>query len=234
MESEKELYKIWKKYINKNIYRVTSDEYTKDIIKNGINPKKDPLKKIRPKLERLYNLVLDLENKGYIIILDWYEIKPIGSFVVRVSREDLEHPYVDFTPSWKDVIKYKKQWKGGAIASNAGKLCKEILKLKLELSKKDISLLTEILEWSKSKYKYKNKVVVVRGNSKAFETAKFQHHLGKIEPERYWESPYGSFNHFKKVINKYGLDRYKPFFKGEKVAHFRVIKSIRPKEIKII
>lgn len=40
---EKELEKLYNKYIkNRFMYRAVSEEYYKDIKKNGLNPKKDP------------------------------------------------------------------------------------------------------------------------------------------------------------------------------------------------
>jgi len=230
---DKELLGLWKKYIDsKFVYRVISDEYAKDTKKNGLNPKKGPFKKIKPKLEKLFRLVLKLEKQGKVIYLDWKKKDLVrGREAVRVTRTDLNSPLIDFTPHWKMVLQFKKQWKGGANVTNAEFLCEEILKLNAGLTEKEKSLIKELLEWTKKKSKYKNRVIFIKGSSKYLEKAYFQHFLGKKEEKKYWVSPYGSFKHFKEVIKGYEIKRYLPFFKEEKFACLRVTKRIPASEI---
>jgi len=230
---DKELRELWEKYIDsKFVYRVISDEYTKDTKKNGLNPKKDPFKRIKPKLERLFQLVLKLEKQGKIIYLDWKKKEPVkGSYAVIVTKTDLNSPFIDFTPHLRMVLQFKKQWKGGAVVTNTNYLCKEILKLNVCLTEKEKSLIKELFEWTKKKSKYKNRVIFIKGSSKYLENAYFQHFLGKKEKKKYWVSPYGSFKHFKQFVKSYGIKRYLPFFKEEKFACLRVTKRIPVSEI---
>lgn len=231
--NDKQLREIYKKYIDVPIYRVQSDAYTKDMVKNGLNPKKDPFLKMREKLEKLFKIVLRLERKGIVFTFDWG--RPVsGSYAVKVTREDLDSPFIDFTIVKKDVMKMSRAWKGGANVTNTKEFCNRIIDSGVVLSGEEKRTISYFVRWVKSKSKYKNRIIVVKGSSRVFETAHFQHHLGKAESERYWVSPYGGFEHFKKVLDKYGIKRYLPFFKQEKVGHLRVREKIPAEEIKIL
>jgi len=48
------------------------------------------------------------------------------------------------------------------------------------------------------------------------------------------KSPYGSFENFRKVINKYGLKIYEPYLKKKKNAYLRVIDKIPAREIEVM
>jgi len=231
-KEDKELRELWKKYIDKSVYRVISDEYTQDIKKNGLNPRKDPFKRIRPKLEDLFRIVLKLEKQKKIICLDWKKKGLVkGSYAVMVTRNDLDSPFIDFTPHLRMALQFKKQWRGGANVTNTKSLCRGILRLKVKLTEKERSLIKELLEWTEKKSKYKNRIISIKGSSRYFEAAYFQHFLGKREKKEYWASPYGSFKHFKEVVENYGIKRYLPFFKEEKFACLRVKKRIPASEI---
>lgn len=231
--NDKQLREIYNLYINKPIYRVQSDEYTRDMKKNGLNPKKDPFLRMRKRLEGLFKIVLRLEKQGIIFTLDWG--RPVsGSYAVKVTREDLKSPFIDFTIVKKDVMKMGKAWKGGANVTNTKELCNLIIGSGAAISNKEKKTVNYFIRWVKNKSRYKNRIIVVNGSSRVFESAHFQHHLGKAESERYWASPYGRFENFKKVLGKYGLKRYLPFLKQEKVGHLRVREEIPASEINIL
>ena len=129
------------------------------------------------------------------------------------------------------ALQFKKQWRGGANVTNTKSLYRGILRLKVKLTEKERSLIKELLEWTEKKSKYKNRIISIKGSSRYFEAAYFQHFLGKREKKEYWASPYGSFKHFKEVVENYGIKRYLPFFKEEKFACLRVKKRIPASEI---
>ena len=86
-------------------------------------------------------------------------------------------------------------------------------------------------EWSKKKAQFNNRTLFVKGSSKYFESALFQNRLGKKGKDKYWKSPFGSFENFKRVVKKEGLKKYEPYLKREKLFYLRVINKIPSKEI---
>jgi len=228
---ENELKKIWKRYIDsKFVYRSQSREYLKQISKEGFDPIKDPYVIIRPKLERLYDLVLKFEKRGYKMILDWNGVYPAGSEAVRVSRLDLDNPFIDFTTYLKEAKVFAKQLQGGAIAANVLELIKGIEGFNIKLTKSQEELNKELLKWAKKKMKFKNKLLRVRASSESFQSAK----IHTFEYKKYFVSPYGSFEYFKKVVQEYGIEKYLPYLTGKKRAYLRVISKIPSDEIEII
>src|SRR3989344_5727616 len=162
---ETELYCFWKKYIDRNLYRVVSSEYLSDIRKNGLNPRKDPYQKIIPKIKRLFKLVMKLEKNGFIHEQDWgLKNKVTGKYIIMVSTEDIDSPLIDFTSDYKETHYYRKH-KGGK-----------------------------------------------KGN-------------------KYWKSPFGRFEHFKQVVERYGLKKYEDYLKGKRLFYLRVKDRIPAKEI---
>ena len=62
--------------------------------------------------------------------------------------------------------------------------------------------------------------------SKYLEKAHFQHFGGK-----YWSSPFGRYENFKKVILREGLRKYKPYLDGKKLFYIRVLRSVPAQEV---
>tara|TARA_Y100000310_G_C20703085_1_gene831933 strand:- start:12778 stop:13482 length:705 start_codon:yes stop_codon:yes gene_type:complete len=233
MKDEKEFYRFWKKYINRNLYRVISSEYLSNVKKNGLNPKKDPYQKLIPEIKELFKLVIKLEKKGFIHKQDWGFKKVTGKYIVNVSSEDIDSPFIDFTPNYKETHYYKKH-KGGALIQTIRRIIEDILKRKPKLLSNELTLVNKIDKWSKKKSKFNNKILFVNGSSKYFETALFQNRLGKKGKDKYWKSPFGRFEHFVSIIKKYGLKRYESYLKGEKLFYLRIISKIPAKEIEKI
>ena len=235
MKTDKELKAIYKKYICRPMYRVIPSSTTKEILKKGINPKKDPFEKIKPKLRRFFNLINRLEKKGIVLKLKWGNKIVKGSTAVKICNVDLNVPYVDFCPNKKDV-EYFKYLEGGALITNISRLTKKLLEKKDKLTKKDFKLVKELNVWA-NKRKCKNDVIAINGDSFVFENALLQ--LRGLNPERktiasrlvYLKSPFGSFHNFKKIINKYGYRKYAYTLKNGKFF-LRVKDKIPAKEIK--
>ena len=57
MVRDKQLYTIWKKYIDVPIYRIVPVTDYKRIINNGINPKKDPYEEIKSSVKNNINMI---------------------------------------------------------------------------------------------------------------------------------------------------------------------------------
>ena len=227
---ETELYCFWKKYIDRNLYRVVSSEYLSDIRKNGLNPRKDPYQKIIPEIKRLFKLVMKLEKNGFIHGQDWgLKNKVTGKYIIMVSTEDIDSPLIDFTSDYKETYYYRKH-KGGALTQTIKKITTDILERKLTLSSTDLNLVKKLNSWARKKSQFINKTLFVKGSAKAFETALFQNKLGK-KGDKYWKSPFGRFEHFKQVVERYGLKKYEDHLKGKRLFYLRVKDRIPAKEI---
>lgn len=230
----KELYKIWKKYIDVPIYRVVSGKHYKDILKNGINPRKNPYEKIIPELKKLIKILEKLEKKGYILKLDWGR-EVSGSFAMKVTLHDISIYAVDFTPR-KEQIKYYLNLKGGAAVSNVEKITKMLLESEHKLPKTEEKLVKKLCLFAK-KGKCKNKALFVMGSCECFETAYFQvfrkkkYKKNKYKKPIHWPSPFGSFEHFKNTITKKGLKKYLKKLENNEY-YLRVREKIPAGEIK--
>ncbi|MDP6641943.1 MAG: hypothetical protein QGF74_00990, partial [Candidatus Nanoarchaeia archaeon] len=107
----------------------------------------------------------------------------------------------------------------------------DILKRKPKLTKLQYNLVKKLNNWSINKSKFNNKTIIIKGSSKYLETAHFQKiHIKK----KYLKSPFGSFEHFKKIIDKNKLKTYEPYLKGKKLFYLRIINKIPSSEIKMI
>lgn len=234
MKSEKELYDIWKKYIDRPIYRVVPLRDYRKIRKQGINPKKNPFEKIKPNLNKLFNIILRLERKGFVMKFKWGDKMATGKYAVDIFRNDLKTNFVDFGA--KEMVKSYMGIEGGALTRNIRRLTKRLIENKPALTKKEEKVIRELDKWA-IKNICKNKMIYVKGSSKSFETAKF-HLLGKDKRKiktsmrvQYLPSPFGSFEHFKKIIKKQGIRKYIPRLKNEKF-YLRVKSKISAKEIR--
>jgi len=233
VKSERELFKVWKKYIDIPMFRIVPTCDYKEILKEGINPKKCPYKKIKSNVIQLERIVRKLEDKGFVIFLKWRHRKVSGTHAMDVTLADLSLGCVDFTPDEK-LIPYYLALQGGAANANLRKIIKRIRESNFELSEKEIKVIKNIEIWTK-KRTCNNKAFYVKGNSKSFETALFQvrrRSKSKIwkkpKKELYLKSPFGSFESFKKVIIKQGLRKYLHYLKNKRF--FLRVKGKIPKE----
>lgn len=232
--NDPQLYKIWRKYIDVPVYRSQSSEYNKEIKTLGLNPKKDPYKKVANKIKKLFSLVIKLEDKGFVHEQDWGSKKVTGKYIVMVSSEDLSSPFIDFTTRLKDVLYYQKH-NGGALVQTIEKITKDILLRKPSISLSELKLVSELNNWASRKARFSNILLSVQGSSKVFESALFQVKSGKKISEKYISSPFGSFEHFKRIIKKDGIELYLPYLNGEKFFYaLRVKDKIPAGEIRVL
>lgn len=211
MKPEKELYLFWKKYIDIPMYRVVPKRTLSKILKEGIDPKKDPYETIKPQVKKLAKIINQLEKKGFIIKLQWG--RPVhATYAIAVTLNDLKIPVVDFAPTIEDVEYYLKL-KGGATVANILQLTKKIIETKPNLTKDQWELIYRLNKWANSKL-CNNVVILLKGNCECLETSRFQlirrgkGGRKKYRCPKYLESPFGSFEHFKKIIEKHGLKKY--------------------------
>ena len=218
---------FYEKYIDKNVYRVVSEEDWPRIKKHGIEPDRDPYTAYVGKIKKLYSLLLKLEKKGFGYTRVWGTQVVDAEKIVSVGIKDLDHPYVDFTASYEKVNYYRKN-KGGALAGSVKGITKEIRERKPIISKNEWKLVNELYNWSLVKTSFKNKVLFFNGSSEYFETAHFQMlNSGKD----YIESPFGRYEHFKKIIKKNGITVYKPYLEDKDKFYLRAVKKIPASEI---
>jgi len=237
MKSEKDLLEIYNKYVNRPIYRVVPSWSIKSIIKNGIDSNKNPYEKIKPRLLKLFKLVKKLEKKGIIISFQRGHRIVTGGFTADECYTDLSKNYIDFCISDDQVNYYLNVIKGGAIPAAIKRLTNKILEDKILLSKDELGLVKELFIWSSSLIS-ENKVIFVNGSSKVFEDALFQlsgRKKNKIKKKysesKYLESPFGSFEHFKDIIEKNGFRKYSYGLRKNKFS-LRVKKRILPEDIR--
>ena len=224
---EKYLKWFYKRYIDKNLYRVVSEEYLKDIKKHGIDPNKNPYHEQIPLIKMLFSLLLRLEKSGFRHTRKWGNQIVDAKKIISVSTRDIDNPYVDFTASYKKTYYYRK-YKGGALVATIKEITSDILERKSNLSKSELKLVEDLHKWALFKSSFKNRVLFFKGSSKYFETAHFQM-LGSGKD--YIESPFGRYEHFKKIIEKNGLDIYKPYLEDKDTFYLRAVERIPASEI---
>ncbi len=226
---EIELRKLYNKYVEKrNFYRVVSNEYLPDIRKKGLTPEDNPYQNFKGELRKFFLIIEHLNRKGHTIHIKWAFETPPGTRVTRICRKDLRKNYIDLNPDRKHNSYYLRM-KGGSLISNVKDLAKQLLKNKHLLSEKNLEQIDKVLKLCKKKSKYKMSILYVPRSSKYFEKAHFQHFSGG----KYWPSPFGRYEHFKKVILREGLKKYKPYLDGKKLFYIRILKRVPANEIKI-
>lgn len=224
---EKELYQFWKEHIDsKYIYRIVSEDYIFQIEKNGFEPDKNPFDKIKPQLFRLFEIIMTLKEKGFIM-MRWWGAPVDQEVVINCTKKDLDKNYIDFTPNYKDIINYYLNLKGGALVQTILIFTTELLMKKPPLTKEELSLIKTLNDWAKRKANKKNKVIWLKASSSYFENVYFQ----RSGIKEYLESPLGSFENFKRVIEKNGLDIYLSYLTLEKLFYLRTENRIPPSEI---
>ena len=180
-------------------------------------------------MRRFYTLIENLEKKGYKITVKWAFEDVYGSRIAQVHRKNLRTYYIDLNPNYKHSEHYAKR-KGGDLAFTTKYIAKEIIKEKFPLNNNQKKLINKILKWCDKKSKYKMSTLLISRESPYLEKAHFQHFTGG----KYWPSPFGRFEHFKKVISKEGLKKYKPFLEGgiKKVFYLRLTRKVPASEIR--
>jgi hypothetical protein len=171
---EKELYSYWKKYVDsKFLYRVVSEEYVPSIKKQGFNHNKDPFEKNKNDIYKLFSICMRLYKQGFIMMRWWG--KPVDQKkVIKISKEDLANPGIDFTPNFENILFYYLNLQGGALVCTVRIFTEELIMKRPPLSDSEWTLVKKLNVWSRKKYSYRNKVVVIRASSKCFEHAHFQ------------------------------------------------------------
>lgn len=153
----------------------------------------------------------------------------------------MKKEYIDFTPHKIEVKYYKDLMKntGSALASTVKFITQDIISRKPKLrSDSDFKLVKSLNIWAKKRGKYKVKVIWIKGSCKAFEKAVYQAKDNNNLP-----SPFGSFKHFKKIMGKYGMEKYRARLENgiykipderENFFNLRVRGKISPEEINFI
>ncbi|MEI7718682.1 MAG: hypothetical protein WCI72_02350 [archaeon] len=227
-EKIKELYDV---HVNgKFLYRAMSKEYMKDILKNGLNPKKNPFEPIKKDLRGFLSIILYLHRKGYKISYSWHNETPPITKLVRVLRTDLMRRSILFGPELKEIQNYYSGMKGGSLVSTMYELAELIKNKKYPLNERQIQIIDRVYSWCKKRQKYSMFIIRVNRSSKCLQSAKFQHFGGK-----YWASPFGSFKHFKKIINREGWkDKYATKLETGKVFYLHLKTKLPASEIEVI
>jgi hypothetical protein len=235
--------KYYDKYIlNKKIYRVFSSEYEEDILKYGLEPKRNPYKKVYRKIKKLFKILEWLEKyENFNHTQNWGSEKN-AEHIIRVTLDDMNKGYIDFTPNHCEVNYYKKYManKGGAIVSCVHSITDDILKRKPKLPwYTSYRFINKMDSWCKDRGLHQIKVIELKLSYPFWEKAFFQTKLGEISN---LPCPYGTYEHFIRCIEKYGLDKYKLYLesnfnltpKDKAWFNLRMTSRIDSKYIKVI
>jgi hypothetical protein len=210
--NEKKLHDYYKKYVsNKKFYRVISSEYEKDIRIHGLTSKRNPYKKKYNDIKKFFKIVLWLEEyQDFNHTQDWGLPELItADRIIKTSLRDMRNEYIDFAPHLCEMRYYKKliDARGSALVSTMRIISDDILSRKPKLpSWTNYTFIKSINKWAKQRGRFSAKVLYVKGSSKALEKATYQIALSQTNK---LPSPLGSFAHFKKVVNRYGLKPFK-------------------------
>jgi len=231
--NEKKLRRLWEEHINRSVYRIIPSLSYQKAIKQGIDPTKNPFIKVRSKIIYLSKIIQKLQNNNEEIIIYWGRKQVSGSKAIRITIDDLMLNVVDFTPR-KDEINYYLQLKGGALVANIRRITSEIISREPSISEREWKTVKSLNKWA-VKNSCLNKVIVVHGSSKIFESALFHVKRKKknkniVHNAEYMPCPFGSYNHFKKVLLKEGWRKYSYLIKN-KMFYLRVKKKIPKEEI---
>ena len=224
--TDKELRNIYSRFVeNEFFYRAVSEEYLPSIKKFGLTPEKNPFEDFKKELRQFLNIVASLDKRGYKIVYAWHHEVPPLSKLLRVLRKDLRKKYLDLSPILNENKYYLKR-RGGSLVTTILELAELIKKNNYPLNKKQEIIFNKVVLWCKKKSEYKMLTLKIKRISVYLEKAYFQHFGGK-----YWASPFGSFENFKKVINREGLEKYLPFLEGKKDFYLRLSKTVPAIEI---
>ena len=227
---DRKLFEIWDKFIDRDIYRVTSDEYLSDIILNGLNPTNDPFREKYTDINKLFELMTNFEKRGVIYQEIWRDGPVPATHMIGFNRDSRINNYLDFVADDQQLLKFCKRWKGGCLTGMVFNFTTFLQNQELSHSEK--TLVDGLHNWTSKKREYRNRVIAVNGSNFIFESAKML--CLPVDDEQYIvSSPYGSFEHFKKTVNS-ELDLYLPFIKLEKLSYLRVTEKIPSKAIRLI
>jgi hypothetical protein len=227
----KELKSLWKKYIDLNVYRTISTEHINDILKNGLDPSFKPYKEVKNNIKNLFRLLNKLKNQNYKYKEYWGNKVIYGDELAIICLEDLNSSFIDFTFNYKEIINFKRL-RGGTLTKVIRRITQDLLDKDLIFNIKEKKLINNLYDWSKLKEKnFHNKIIYIKGSSSFFEKALFQTNIGKKGKNKYCTSAFGSFNHFKKVITKYGFLKYKSYLTNKKRSFLRIKHKIPANEI---
>lgn len=223
-----ELY--WNKYVNKKFFRVIAAQDSK-VLKIGLNPNQNPHHNIIPSIKQLFHLFGILERKGFVHTQNWGSQKNL-QHIKRVTLRDISSPFIDLTPDKKEILYYLSK-PGGALVSCIKNMLNDLQKWQPALNMKEQTVVKKLTIWTNQRSKDKNLVLSISPPCKALQTAHFQRMGTKNPYSKYWISPIGPFPYFQKVIKKFGLQRYDPYLKGNKLYNLRLIQTVPANQIKL-
>ena len=174
------------------------------------------------------NIVESLDRNGYKIVYAWHHEIPPLSKLLRTLRKDISKKYIDLSPTLKENSYYIKR-KGGSLVTTILELSEMIKNKKYPLTLEQNKIFDKVIAWCKKRASYKMITLRISRTSKDLEKAHFQNFI-----EKYWVSPFGSFEHFEKIAKKEGLQKYMPYFEGKLNFYLRISKRIPAREIVFI
>jgi hypothetical protein len=221
------LHRFWKEYVDStHLYRVVAAEYVPRIKTHGFEPHRNPFKSRMKEINQLFAIVLRLHKQGFIM-MRWWGAPTDQVQVVATTKRDLTKNFIDFTPDAH--VPYYLDLRGGALANTIYIFTEELLLKRPPLTQKEWALVRKLHVWSKKKVQQRNHVVALKGSSQYLESAKFQ----AFDRKSYLPSPFGSFEHFQRVVAKEGLTTYEPYLRGKARFYIRTTKPMPAKEIEI-
>lgn len=233
MKTEKELRVFYEQYINKPLYRAIPSIDYEDIKRKGINPHINPYENLKVPLQKLVHIILRLEKEGYSMELKWGSIYATGSFAVRNMLDDVKKEFIDFASTKKHVEFYSRIVAGGALAVSIKRVTDRLLEDRPFLTGKEWKLIERLNKEAKKRIGSMN-VFYINGSSKLFEQGLMHLIIKKKKLTKlkisYLPSPFGSFEHFKKIITKQGFRKYSYWLKSGNY-YLRIKEKIPAKKI---
>jgi len=226
---EEALFRVWNQYVNRDVYRVTSEEYLPEIKREGLDPKKDPFKEKYLEIEQLFQIMTQLEEKGITYQERWRDGPITASGIIRFNSTSINNDYLDFVADYEQALKFYQRWRGGALSTVVFNFTSFLADKKMSTTEKD--LVERLHQWSEEKRSYPNHIITVNASHPAFESAQMLC-LPKKGQRTTVASPYGSFDHFKEEV-KDRIEVYLPYLKGEELSYLRVGQRIGPECIKL-
>jgi hypothetical protein len=165
-----DLFEYWNEFINRDIYRVISEEYLQEIIKNGLNPQEDPFSKMYEKIDELFELITKFEKKGVVYQEEWRDGPVVASEIIKFNEASRKNNYLDFVVDYNQALKFYEKWKGGALTNmiyNFSNFLQDQI-----LSCDERKLVDVLYNWSSQKRNYKNRIIAIDGSNSVLENAK--------------------------------------------------------------
>lgn len=229
--SEEKIKKLYDSYVcDKFLYRAMSKEYMKDVLKNGLNPKSNPFEPIKKDFQSFLSIILHLDKRGYKISYSWHNETPSINKLIGVLRKDLKRKSILFGPELKEIQDYYSGMKGGSMVSNMCGLVELIRNKGYPLNERQCKIIDRVYSWCNERRKYNMFIIRVNRSSKYLQSAKFQHFGGK-----YWASPFGNFEHFRKIIKREGWkDKYATKLETGKIFYLHLKAKLPASEMEIV